>query len=406
MRKGRALFGLLGCWICALAAHAPEGPLSAAAALQAIERSAEASHSDAVLVMRGDEVLLERYSTAESVPIETMSVTKSIVALAIGALLTDGKLESLDTPVHVFFPEWKQGRKQSITVRMLMDHSSGLQNETTTDEIYPAPDVVQLALAAELVSDPGKRYSYNNKATNLLAGIVAKASGEPMDAYLQGRVFTPLGIEPGEWFKDSAGNPHGMAGLRLRARDAAKLGRLVLDRGRVGERVLLASSFIDEMLSRNALTTEAGLLWMRRVGWVRFRVDEASFAMLEEAGLKPDLLVKLRPLSGKSFGDEEALYRALAECWGAGWRDIWASELIKPHGIGPWRPFHPEKGPVEAYEANGWRGQYIVIVPKAALVAVRQIESRDDHRETDDYDDFTRQVLSLAAALKPSAAAH
>jgi CubicO group peptidase (beta-lactamase class C family) len=395
----RTLVASLSLWLIPPRITAAELPSAALQALGAIDEEATASHSDAVLVMRGDEVLLERYSTPAPQPIETMSVTKSIVALAIGALLMDGKLESLDAPVHAFFPEWKQGRKQQITLRMLMNHTSGLQNSTTEDEIYRAPDVVQLALAAELSHDPGKHFAYNNKATNLLAGIVAKLAEEPMDAYLQHRIFAPLGIEHRDWFKDLAGNPHAMAGLALTARDAAKLGRLVLNRGSNGEQSLLQEAFIDEMLS-GTKNPEAGLLWMRRVAWVRFRADESSFAMLEKAGLKADLLEKLRPLQGRAFQKEAALNAALAECWGEDWREIWANELIKPHGIGPWRPFHPEKGPVVAYEANGWRGQYIVVVPFASLVAVRQIESRDEHGWMDDYDDFTDHVLALANALE------
>lgn len=97
-----------------------------AAALGAIEEGAVAANSDSVLVMRGDAVLLERYGSDGPQLLETMSVTKSVVALAIGALLADGGLESLDQPVHAFFPEWKQGRKANISVRMLMDHTSGL----------------------------------------------------------------------------------------------------------------------------------------------------------------------------------------------------------------------------------------------------------------------------------------
>jgi CubicO group peptidase (beta-lactamase class C family) len=287
---------------------------------------------------------------------------------------------------------------------MLMNHTSGLQNSTTQDEIYPARDVVQLALAAELSHDPGEHWAYNNKATNLLAGIVAKAAGEPMDAYLQHRLFAPLGIGPVKWFKDAAGNPHGMAGLHLTARDAAKLGRLVLDRGRLGDQALLQEPFIEDMLNAKGLSAEVGLLWMRHVGWVRFHADEASFAMLEKAGLRSELLQKLRPLMGRKFATEGELKAALAECWGDRWSETWMAELIRPHGIGPWRPFHPEKGPVEAYEANGWRGQYIVVVPKASLVAVRQIVSRDEHDEMDSYVDFVEHVLDLARALEPAAA--
>src|SRR5688572_15754792 len=65
-------------------------PPAANQALAAIDEGARASRSDSVLVMRGDDVLLERYSGAEAAAIELMSVTKSVVALAIGALLADG----------------------------------------------------------------------------------------------------------------------------------------------------------------------------------------------------------------------------------------------------------------------------------------------------------------------------
>lgn len=93
--------------------------------------------------------------------------------------MTLGKLTSIDEPVHAFFPEWRQGRKRDITVRMLMEHTSGLQNvPMTTLEIYPSPDFVQLALCAELDAEPGTTFAYNNKAVNLLAGIVERADDE------------------------------------------------------------------------------------------------------------------------------------------------------------------------------------------------------------------------------------
>lgn len=376
----------------------------AEAALAAIDAGAEASRSDSILVLRGDEALLERYTERGRQPLETMSVTKSVVALGIGALIDDGLLESLDTPVSQFYPEWKQGRKAQITVRMLMDHTSGLQNEPRPAlEIYPAPDVIQLALAAELSHDPGKGYGYNNKAVNLLAGIIQRASGERMDVYLKRRLFDPLGLDPGEWYTDDAGNPHAMAGLPLTARDLARIGRLVMDKGRLGDRQLIRADYIETMLDRSRRTNESGLLWWRHVGWVRFHADAESIRMLEQAGLRSDLLDRLRPLQGRSFGSDPELRQALAEAWGEDWNETWHRELVAPHGIGPWRPFHPQKGPVELYQANGSLGQYLIIVPKADLIAVRQIESRETHLDSDDYADFTVRVQALADALDAAA---
>jgi CubicO group peptidase (beta-lactamase class C family) len=98
----------------------------------------------------------------------------------------------------------------------LLNQTSGLQNlRTTTPEIYPSPDFVQLALAAELSSDPGSKFSYNNKAVNLLVGVVKQASGMRMDQYVATEVFEPLVIKDFTWTLDRAGNPHGMAGLQI-----------------------------------------------------------------------------------------------------------------------------------------------------------------------------------------------
>lgn len=67
--------------------------------------------------------------------------------------------------------------------------------------------------------------------------------------------------------------------------------------------------------------------------------------------------------------------------------------------IGPWRPFDSVKGPVEAYEANDWLGQYIVIIPQVDLVAVRQIESRETHIPSDNCPDFVERVQALGDAI-------
>src|SRR5690606_7110640 len=106
---------------------------------------AAATRSDTLYIaVNGETVLDWRPEGQRAETIETMSVMKSLVAIAIGRLLHDGALESLDTPVHTIYPEWKQGDKQKITVRHLMNHTSGLQNHrNTTVEIYPAPDIIK-----------------------------------------------------------------------------------------------------------------------------------------------------------------------------------------------------------------------------------------------------------------------
>jgi CubicO group peptidase (beta-lactamase class C family) len=212
------------------------------AALDNLVARARATHSNALLVWQHGKLIREEYFGTRPHGEPLMSTTKSIVALAIGKLVDDGKLRSFDQPVSDFYPEWKQGQKRSITIRHLLTHTSGLQNENNAGiEIYPAPDAIKLALAAELSDPPGTRFSYNNKATNLLAGIVQRASGQRMDRYIADQIFRPLGIVDARWVElDPAGTPYAMSGLMMTAADLLKIGQLVLGNGS-----LLSDSYIS-----------------------------------------------------------------------------------------------------------------------------------------------------------------
>lgn len=236
-----------------------------AEALASLKVAAEASNSDAVVILEDGRAVAEWHFGNDPRPIEAMSVVKSLVAVGIGRLMMLGKIESLDQPVHTFFPEWKQGRKQDITLRHLMDHSSGLQNVGNTGvEIYPAPDALKLALAAELSHEPGAEVAYNNKAVNLLSGVIEVAYGKPMDTFFAEQLFAPMGIEEAGWYYDKAGRPHAMAGIQLHAKDLAKFGQLVLDQGKWHGDQLVSAAFIDEMLAQaHENIPRLGLLWWR-----------------------------------------------------------------------------------------------------------------------------------------------
>ena len=397
--RSRLLACIVGLAVAAAVQARPAGP-GLEAALSALEQRSTEAASDALLLMRGDAVLLQRHAAGGERAIELMSATKSVVAMAVGCLLHEGRLDSLDAPIHRWYPEWKQGRKQQISLRMLMDHSSGLQNDPRAHaEIYPAPDGVQLALAAELDSAPGERFAYNNKATNLIAGVVERAAGEPLDALAQRCLFDPLGIADIQWERDQAGHPRVMAGLSMRASDLAALGRLLLDDGRHGDRRLLPEGYAAQLFAASSASTESGLLWWRVPAYLRYHVDPAHRQQAIARGAPAELVNALAPLDGHSYEDQGALMQALAETLGPEWQTRWAQGL-RASGLGPAALFRVEVGPIVAYAAEGYLGQALVLVPDADLVAVRQIASRPDHTDARNFADFRRQVLAVAQALQ------
>ncbi len=134
------------------------------------------------------------------------SVTKQFTAMAIMLLARDGALR-YDDPLTRFFPDFPAyGR--AISVRHLLTHTSGLPDY---EDIYAArfpantpeasipqlkdADVLQiLAQQPAGIFSPGAKWQYSNSGYATLAMIVEKVSGKPFGAFLEERIFRPLGM--------------------------------------------------------------------------------------------------------------------------------------------------------------------------------------------------------------------
>lgn len=357
------------------------------------------TQSDALVVLKGGDLVVdERFGTAEG-PIETMSATKSIVSLAVGLLLDEGKLRALDQPVCELFLEWKQGRKRTITLRHLLTHTSGLQNlPSTEEEIYPSPDIVQLALAAELDSAPGAVWSYNNKAVNLLAALVSRAAGERMDRYVARRLFQPLGITDFKWDLDRAGNPYGMSGLQIRPLDFAKTGTMLANGGVWKGKRILSEAWIRECtgMASQALNPNNGLLWWLIGGKLEVgpMIDDADLVKLRKEGVDEALLIKVARLNGKVPESDAHAAQLVEEALGSDGLAVWRQE-IGPR-VGP--PKVKRTGPPLAFAASGYLGQYLLVMPREKLVVVRMHRPRKQaSKEAQDpeFGDFYGLALRL-----------
>jgi CubicO group peptidase (beta-lactamase class C family) len=147
--------------------------------------------------------------TAESI-LESGSVAKQFTAAAVVLLQLEGKL-SLDDDIRKYLPEVPDFG-QTITIRMLLTHTSGLRDQWGLLGLAgnrPGTQVHTMPLILNLVSrqrdlnfPPGSEYLYSNTNFTLAAMIVARVSGQPFATFTRDRFFTPLGMTHTQWRDD------------------------------------------------------------------------------------------------------------------------------------------------------------------------------------------------------------
>lgn len=216
------------------------------------------------------------------------SITKSVVALLTGVALDRGIIKNVDAPLLSFFPEYADlasPERERITLRDLLTMQAGLDWQikpylSMPRRVDAAPDPYRLVLEQPMVAEPGKRWRYNNGVAELVGGVVQKATGRRLDQFAKDVLFEPLGITDWEWGRMASGDPGASWGLRLRPRDLAKIGQLVLNRGTWHGRRLVSSGWIEEMIAPHVVrpNTRYGYLWWlsrRTIGGRDFDVVSA-----------------------------------------------------------------------------------------------------------------------------------
>jgi len=123
------------------------------------------------------------------------SLTKVVgTTTALMVLFDQGKI-GLDDPVQKYIPSFDGAGKDRVTIRMLLEHRSGLPAGRDLWRLAHSPaEARDLVISTPLVCDPGRCYEYSDLGADVLGFIVEAASGKPLDQFLKERVFQPLGM--------------------------------------------------------------------------------------------------------------------------------------------------------------------------------------------------------------------
>jgi CubicO group peptidase (beta-lactamase class C family) len=123
------------------------------------------------------------------------SLTKVVGTTTAAMVLYDEGRLDLEAPVSTYLPAFSGGWKDSVTIRHLLTHRSGLPAGRDLWRIARTPDEARAAvLATNLECKPGQCYIYSDLGADVLGFVIEAVAGEPLDVFLQDKVFEPLGM--------------------------------------------------------------------------------------------------------------------------------------------------------------------------------------------------------------------
>lgn len=241
----------------------------------------EANYADGVLVMQGSRLLHEVYfhQFDERSQHIWFSMTKSLVSAAFGLLVEAGKVELDASPVR-YIPELKGSGFERVTIQQVLDHATAIDfKENYTDrksdffrfyapalnmgwmpgaadvqpekaEIYGVQDFLVKFIRPDPAVAPGGAFDYNSSNADVLGWLIARISGQSLQAFIQQNLWAKLGAEHDAYLVvDRALVPVATGGMNTTLRDAARFGMMIRDRGEFSGSQVIPASWVDATLS-------------------------------------------------------------------------------------------------------------------------------------------------------------
>jgi CubicO group peptidase (beta-lactamase class C family) len=211
-----------------------------------------------VIVVRNNKLVAEAYVRNPNDRYQKrqiQSTTKCITSLLFGIARDMNYFGDLDQKLYDIIPSAFDNdvRKRGITLRHLLTMNSGLDfnNDDFAYELFMKnqKDVVKYILAKPLFALPGQTYSYRDCDPQLLSGAIHLKSGLTMDEMAANKLFGPMGITDYSWERNEDGDSWASEALYMRPRDMAKIGQLVLNKGKWNGKQLVSQEWIEQCTS-------------------------------------------------------------------------------------------------------------------------------------------------------------
>jgi CubicO group peptidase (beta-lactamase class C family) len=245
----------------------------------------------AYLVIKNDSLWHESYydGYSKNSKSNSFSMAKSIVSAAMFKAIMEGKIKSPDQKVSDYFPEFSKGQAAKLTVGDLSSMATGLDwNEhyssafSITTRAYFGDELEKTMLNVGVTQEPGKKFDYVSGATQLLAMVIVKATGEYLADYVSEKFWQPMGMENSAlWQLDHEGGiEKAYCCIASNARDFARFGKLFLHKGNWNGTQIIDSAYVNKMVNpRFAESPQYGYGW-----WINNYLGKKMYYMRGHLG--------------------------------------------------------------------------------------------------------------------------
>lgn len=229
------------------------------------------------LIIQNDTIQYQNYwgKHDENSVVPSFSMAKSITSILIGCAIDDKLIQSVNDPVTRYIPELKENGFDQVTIEHLLQMTSGLDfNESYTNPFgdaatfYYGRNLRKAIGKMKLKSPPGERFEYVSGNTQLLGLVLERAlKGKTISSYLEEKIWIPLEMEfEASWSLDRKkdGLEKTFCCINARARDYAKIGRLLLNKGNWNGEQIVSESWVDHSTKQD---TTMGSAWYYQYQW-------------------------------------------------------------------------------------------------------------------------------------------
>ena len=265
-----------------------------------------------LLIVKNNKLVCEEYfyGSDDSHLNKLGSCSKSVTSILFGIAIDQAKIKGVNEVVIDYFPEYKQLKTEEnskILTKHLLTMTAGFDwdeysvpynhPQNTLLQMGESEDYLKYIFKRSIVDTPGEKFNYSCANTILLGWILKKSTGMNPDRYAEQNLFNHLGIDKYYWHIREDGFTHVEGGLKLTARDMAKIGSLILNNGKWNNDQIVSAEWIAESthqhVPQNNWQPGYGYQWWN----IYYPVQDKTMYGIMAMGADPQMIIIIPELN-------------------------------------------------------------------------------------------------------------